>query len=82
MKKSLEKEYDYYLGIRAELSKDNDGKLVAIKGRQVLGFFDDYRQAANAVYVENEYGTVLIQEIGRDIEYFTGIFPAPELETN
>ena len=82
MTKPLEKEYEYYLEIRAELARDHDGKLVAIKGQQVLGIFDDYRQAANSVYVEHEYGTVLMQEIGRDFEYFTGIFPAPEVETH
>ncbi len=81
MNKSLEKEYEYYLEIRAELAKNHDGKYVAIKGQKVLGIFDDYRGAANAVYVEHERGTVLMQEIGRDYEYFTGIFPAPEVET-
>ena len=81
MTKPLEKEYEYYLSIREELAKENKGKYVAIKGREVLGIFDDYRQAANAVYVEHEYGTVLMQELGRDYEYFTGVYPAPAIET-
>ena len=78
MTKPLEKEYEYYKEIRGELAREHNGKLVAIKGRQVLGIFDDYGQAAEVVYVEHEYGTVLMQELGRDHEYFAGYFPAPE----
>ena len=79
MSKPLENEYEYYKEIRGELAREHDGKLVAIKGRQVLGIFEDYRQAANAIYVEHERGSVLMQELGRDWEYFTGIYPAAEV---
>lgn len=80
--KPLETEYDFYLSIHQELVSEHDGKLVAIKGQEVLGIFEDYRQAANTIYVEHEYGTVLMQEIGRDHEFFTGIYPAPEVESH
>lgn len=79
MSKPLEKEYEYYKEIRDSLAQEHDGKLVAIKGREVLGKFDDYRQAANALYRDHEYGTVLMQELGRDYEYFSGIYPAPDI---
>ncbi len=82
MSKPLMKEYEFYKEIRGELARDHDGKLVAIKGRQVLGIFEDYRQAANAIYVEHERGSVLMQELGRDWEYFTGIYPAAEVESH
>ena len=65
MSKPLEREYEYFLEIWAELAEAHGGKFVAIKGQKVLGIFDDYRQAANAVYVEHEYGMVLMQEIGK-----------------
>lgn len=81
MKKPFETEYDHYLSLHKDLVREHDGKLVAIKGREVLGIFDDYRRAANSIYVEHERGTVLMQEIGRDYEYFTGIFPAAEVES-
>ena len=80
--KPLEKEYAYYKEIRDELARKHMGKMVAIKGREVLGIFDDYRQAANALYVEHEYGTVLMQVLGRDDEYVTGFYPVPDLETD
>ena len=82
MSKPLENEYEYYKEIRGELAREHDGKLVAIKGRQVLGIFENYRQAADAVYVEHEYGTVLMQELGRDWEYFTGIYPVADVESH
>lgn len=66
MKKPLMKEYRYFLSIEQELAREHDGKLIAIKGKEVLGIFDDYRQAANALYAEHEYGTVLIQTINSD----------------
>lgn len=81
MSKPLEKEYEYYKEIRDSLAQEHCGKLVAIKGREVLGIFDNYRAAANEVYVEHKRGTVLMQELGRDYEYFTGFYSAPEIET-
>lgn len=78
MTKPLEKEYEHYLIIRDDLARDYDGSYVAIKGQKVLGIFDDYGQAANAVYVEHEYGTVLMQQIGRDCVYVPSVFAVLE----
>lgn len=66
MSKPPMQEYKYFLSIERELAQEHDGKLVAIKGKEVLGIFDDYRQAANALYADHEYGTVLIQTINSD----------------
>ena len=81
MSKPLEKDFEYFLEIQEELAREHDGKFVAIKGQKVLGIFADYLEAANAVYVEYEYGTVLMQEIGRDCEYFPVMLHIPESET-
>ena len=62
----FEKEMEHYLKIREEIARDNDGKFVAIKGEEVLGIFDNYMQAADAVYIAHEKGTVLMQEISSD----------------
>ncbi len=66
MKKPSLKDYEYFLEIQAELAHEHDGKFVAIKDRKVLGIFEDYPAAANAVYVEHERGTVLMQTISSD----------------
>ena len=73
----LKKEYEYYLEIREELAKKNDGKFVAIKGQEVLGIFDDYLQAANTVYIAHEKGTVLMQEISKDPDSLTVTISTP-----
>ena len=78
--KPLEKEYEYYLGICEELAKEHEGEFVAIKGQEVLGIFADYKETAKAVYVRHEYGTVLIQELGRDWEYLPTMVYVPEFE--
>ena len=78
MAKPLEKEYAYYKEIRDELAKEHVGKLVAIKGQEVLGIFADYLEAAKSVYVEHERGTVLMQELGRDDEFIPFFWLDPE----
>ena len=66
MKKPLESDFEYYLAIREELAREHDGKFAAIKDKKVLGIFEDYLEAANAIYVEHERGTVLMQPISSD----------------
>ena len=66
MKKPSLKDYEYFLGIQAELAREHDGKFVAIKNKKVLGIFEDYLEAARAVYVDHERGTVLMQTISKD----------------
>ncbi len=68
MKKPSIKDYEYFLDIWPELVRDHPGKFVAIKDKEVLGIYGDYMEAAQAVYVEHEYGSVLMQNIGRGPE--------------
>jgi hypothetical protein len=77
MKKPLMQEYTYFLSIERELALEHDGKLVAIKGKEVLGIFDDYRQAANALSAEHAYGTVLLQPLSQDTEALTVVISTP-----
>ncbi len=79
MRKPLEKEYEYYLKNREKLAREYDGKFVAIKGQEVLGIYDDYMAAANAVYVDHERGTVLMQEISKDPEALALFLNTPNI---
>lgn len=81
MTKPLEKEYEHYLRIREALAREHDGKLVAIKGHEVLGIFEDYMDAANVVYAEHERGTVLMQEISTDPESLAVFIHTPGIVT-
>ena len=38
---SLEKEFQYYLDHQAELAEQYEGKILVIKGEQVIGVYDD-----------------------------------------
>lgn len=76
MPKPLWDEYQYFLEIEPELDEAHHGKYVAIKDKTVLGIFADYAEAASVIYQQHQRGTVLMQEIGREPAYFTGIFPA------
>ncbi len=77
MTKPLMEEYRYFLNIQRELAQEHDGKLVAIKGKKVLGIFEDYRQAANALYADHEYGTVLMQPLSKDPEALAVVISTP-----
>ena len=48
------------------MAREHDGMFVAIKGKKVLRVYEDYLEAANAVYVYHERGAVLMQPISSD----------------
>lgn len=77
MDKPLMKEYRYFLSIEDELAREHDGKLVAIKGKEVLGIFDNYGQAVSALRADHEYGTVLMQQLHKDPEARIAIISTP-----
>ena len=76
MKKPLESDFEYFMEIWPELVKDHPDRFVAIKNKEVLGIYRDYLEAAQAVYVEHERGTVLMQNIGTSRDAFTIYAPA------
>lgn len=43
--KPLEKEYQYYLKIKAELLKQHQGKFALIKGEELIGTYDTAENA-------------------------------------
>ena len=75
----LNEEYEYYQSIREELAKEHAGEYVAIKGREILGFYRDYMAAARALYLEHEQGSVFIQEIRSGKDAHIGIIHTPGL---
>ncbi len=66
MAKPLETDFEYFLEIQPELAEEHHGSFVAIKNKQVLGIYDNYLEAARAVYAKHERGTVLMQAICKD----------------
>ena len=76
MPKPSLKDYKYFLEIQAELAIEHDGRFVAIKNGEILGIYNDYLEAARAVYVDHERGTVLMQTISKDPDANTVYVPA------
>jgi hypothetical protein len=61
MAKNLEKEYQYYLEHQQELADQHSGKVLVIKGQQVIGVFDSDFEAVRATSSQHELGTFLVQ---------------------
>ena len=63
---SLEREFQYYLDHQAELAEQYEGKILVIKGEQVIGVYDDEDMAIKTTSEEYELGTFLVQECSAD----------------
>ena len=77
MSQQLKQEYERFLVFIKESGKKNAGKTVAIKGDEILGVFENYSEAANAVYAEHTPGTVLVQEVRESVEALTAAIHTP-----
>lgn len=75
----LREEYEHYQTIHEDLAKEHTGRYVAIKGREILGFYSDYLAAARALYPEHKQGSVFIQEIKSGKDAHVGIIHTPGL---
>lgn len=58
---SLENEFKYYLEHQDELVVKYSGKIIAIKGGEVLGAYDSEPEAIKALSKSHELGTYLLQ---------------------
>ena len=63
---SLEKDFQYYLDHQVELAEQYEGKILVIKGEQVIGVYDDEDVAIKTTSEEYELGTFLVQECSAD----------------
>lgn len=75
----LMQEVEYYKTVREDLAKEQAGEFVAIKGRQILGIYFDYMQAARALYPQHKQGSVFIQQIKSGKDGHVGIIHTPGL---
>ncbi len=61
VKKSIEKEFDYYLKHQSDLVKSYNGKFIVLKGDKVIGAYDSHADAYNETIRTDSLGTFLIQ---------------------
>lgn len=59
---SLEREFNYYLANQDELVKTYSGRIIAIKGEEVIGVFNSDIEAINKLSQQHTLGTFLVQK--------------------
>lgn len=59
----LKKEFEYYLANQPALVKQYNGRVIVIKGGQILGDYDDQASAIAATVKTQELGTFLVQKV-------------------
>ena len=70
----LRAEFDFYLANQDSLVARYDGKVVVLKGRQVIGAYDDELAALTSAKKEHELGTFLIQRVSAGDRDYTLTF--------
>ncbi len=71
---TLEQEFDYYLAHQDELVGAYDGRVLAIKGCQVIGTFNTELEAVREVAKTHEIGTFLVQRCEPGEDAYTNYF--------
>jgi hypothetical protein len=60
---NLKNEFDYYLSNQPEMVELYEGKVIVIKGKKVVGVFDDELSAIAESEKEYEGGSFLVQRV-------------------
>ena len=72
--KGLINEFDWYLAHQDELVKQYNGKVLAIKGQQVIGVHDAVADAVFATSDEHELGTFIVQRCSPGTDDYTAVY--------
>ena len=70
----LDKEFSFYLANQEEMVAKYDGRVVVIKGCEVLGAYDSELAAYTETIRDYEEGTFLIQRVSEGEEAYTATF--------
>ncbi|MDO8368376.1 MAG: hypothetical protein Q7T20_16360 [Saprospiraceae bacterium] len=70
----LEEEFQYYLDHQVDLSNKYPGKVLVIKGKTILGVFDDNLTAYNTTIKEHQVGSFLIQLCNSGNQAYTATY--------
>ena len=71
---ALKEEFEFYLKHQDELVSRHEGRIVAIKGHQLLGVYDNYGQAISETTKEHALGTFLLQKVSLGNADYTATF--------
>ncbi len=70
----LAEEFHFFLEHQEELVEEYRGKVIAIRGREVVGVFDTYLDAIGAMSGTYPLGTFLLQKAEPGLEAHTRVF--------
>lgn len=70
----LMEEFEYYLEHQEEMVAKYNGKVIAIKGQEVLGAYESELEALTETRETHELGTFLIQRVSPGPEAYTHTF--------
>ena len=70
----LDQEFQFYVDNQNAMVEKYDGKVVAIKGGDVLGVYDTYLSALTATVKDHEEGTFLLQRVSEGEKDYAATF--------
>ena len=70
----LQQEFQYYLDNQEELVKQHNGKVLVIKGTDVIGVYDDEALAIDETVKTEKLGTFLVQRCSPGATDYTATF--------
>lgn len=70
----LQEEFDFYLLHQDELVRRYCGKVIAIKGQEVLGEYDSYLDAYIEMSKAHPEGTFMLQKVSEGDEEYSATF--------
>lgn len=74
MSSSLSQEFEYYLAHQSEIVAANNGKVVVIKNKNIIGVFDDELSAVLETQKTHQLGTFLVQKVDSGTGSYTQSF--------
>lgn len=74
MPTALKQEFQYYVAHQDELVRQYNGKYIVIKGKAILGAYDDQLKAVSETQKAHELGTFLVQKVEPGSDSYTQIF--------
>lgn len=77
MNDELHRAFEFYLANQDDMVEKYDGRVIAIKGDQVLGAYDDELSAINETKKTHKLGTFIVQRVSEGDEEYTVTIHSP-----
>jgi hypothetical protein len=71
---NLEQDFEFYLAHQSDMVAKYDGKVVVIKGGNVLGVYGSEFEAYTATIIDHDPGTFIVQMVSEGDSAYTATF--------